>query len=35
MEAEKENLKLNLRKNMKFANTTTNKPMMWSRIVAN
>jgi hypothetical protein len=33
MEAEKENLKLKLRRNMSFANTSTNKPMMWSRIV--
>lgn len=33
MEAEKEDLKLKLRQNMSFANTATNKPMMWSRIV--
>lgn len=33
MEAEKENLKLKLRQNMSFANTSTNKPMMWSRII--
>lgn len=24
---------MQLRKNMSFANTTTNKPMMWSRII--
>lgn len=33
METEKENLKLKLRQNMSFANTSTNKPMMWSRII--
>jgi hypothetical protein len=33
METEKESLKLKLRQNMSFANTSTNKPMMWSRII--
>jgi hypothetical protein len=33
MENEKESLKLKLRQNMSFANTSTNKPMMWSRII--
>ena len=33
MESEKEALKLKLRQNMSFANTATNKPMMWSRII--
>lgn len=33
MEAEKEDLKLKLRKNMAYANTPSNKPMMWSRIM--
>lgn len=35
MENEREDLKLKLRKNMSFANTSTNKPMMWSRILIN
>ena len=26
-------MRLKLRKNMSFANTSTNKPMMWSRII--
>ncbi|CAM5999417.1 unnamed protein product [Sphagnum balticum] len=33
MESEKEDLRLKLRKNMSFADTSTNKPMMWSRII--
>jgi hypothetical protein len=33
LENEKESLKLKLRQNMSFANTATNKPMMWSRII--
>ena len=33
MENEKESLKLKLRQNMSFANTSTNKHMMWSRII--
>jgi hypothetical protein len=35
MEQEREALRLKLRKNMSFADTSTNKPMMWSRILMN
>ncbi len=32
LQAEKDSLIYNLRKNVSFADTSTNKPMMWSRI---
>ena len=32
MESEKEDLKLRLRQKMSFGNTSTNKPMLWSRL---